>query len=83
MDIDLKKVKIADLIDDYVNDPDAGVRGFSGKLDIRPPYQREFRYDVKQQQAVIETILKGFPLNIMYWSEDGDGNYEMIDGQQA
>lgn len=70
MDIDLKKVKIADLIDDYVNDPDAGVRGFSGKLDIRPPYQREFRYDVKQQQAVIETILKGFPLNIMYWSED-------------
>ena len=82
MDIDLKKVKIADLIDGYVNDPDTGVRGFSGKLDIRPPYQREFRYDVKQQQAVIETILKGFPLNIMYWSEDGNGNYEMIDGQQ-
>ena len=75
MDIDLKKVKIADLIDGYVNDPDTGVRGFSGKLDIRPPYQREFRYDVKQQQAVIETILKGFPLNIMYWSEDGNGNY--------
>ena len=49
MDIDLKKVKIADLIDGYVNDPDTGVRGFSGKLDIRPPYQREFRYDVKQQ----------------------------------
>lgn len=82
MDIDLKKVKIADLIDGYVNDPDAGVRGFGGKLDIRPPYQREFRYDVKQQQAVIETILKGFPLNIMYWSEDDNGNYEMIDGQQ-
>ncbi|MCM1022039.1 MAG: DUF262 domain-containing protein [Muribaculum sp.] len=82
MDIELKSVKIADLIDGYVNDPDAGVRGFGGKLDIRPPYQREFRYDLKQQQAVIETILKGFPLNIMYWSEDSDGNYEMIDGQQ-
>ena len=82
MDIELKKVKIVELIDGYVNDQDSGVRGFGGKLDIRPPYQREFRYDVKQQQAVIETILKGFPLNIMYWSEDGNGNYEMIDGQQ-
>ena len=66
MDIDLKKVKIAELIDGYVNDPDAGVRGYGGKLDIRPPYQREFRYDVKQQQAVIDTILKGFPLNVLH-----------------
>lgn len=51
-------------------------------MDIRPPYQREFRYDEKQQQAVIDTILKGFPLNIMYWSVDDNGNFEMIDGQQ-
>lgn len=37
---------------------------------------------MKQQQAVIDTILKGFPLNIMYWNVSKDGNYEMIDGQQ-
>ena len=36
----------------------------------------------KQQQAVIQTILKGFPLNIMYWNVCEDGSYEMIDGQQ-
>ena len=48
----------------------------------QPSYQREFRYDEKQQQAVIDTILKGFPLNIMYWSVDDNGNFEMIDGQQ-
>lgn len=82
MKIELHSVKIRDLIDGYVNDPDAGVRGYHGKLDIRPPYQREFRYSEKQQQAVIETILKGFPLNIMYWSVDDDGCFEMIDGQQ-
>lgn len=82
MQIELKSIKIADLIDGYVNDPDTGVKGYHGKLDIRPPYQREFRYDEKQQQAVIDTILKGFPLNIMYWSVDDNGNFEMIDGQQ-
>ncbi len=82
MKIELKTIKIADLIDGYSNDPDTGVKGYGGKLDIRPPYQREFRYDVKQQRAVIDTILKGFPLNIMYWSVGKDGIFEMIDGQQ-
>ncbi len=82
MDIQLHSIKVRDLIDGYVNDPDHGVRGYGGRLDIRPPYQREFRYDVKQKQAVVNTILKGFPLNIMYWSVVGDDMYEMIDGQQ-
>lgn len=82
MKIELQSIKIADLIDGYINDPETGVKGFHGKLDIRPPYQREFRYDEKQQQAVVDTILKGFPLNIMYWSANADGNFEMIDGQQ-
>lgn len=82
MRIELQSIKISDLIEGYVNDPDTGVKGYHGKLDIRPPYQREFRYDEKQQQAVIDTILKGFPLNIMYWSVDDDGKFEMIDGQQ-
>ena len=82
MDINLQSIKVRDLIDGYVNDPDKGVRGFGGRLDIRPPYQREFRYDLKQKQAVVNTIMKGFPLNIMYWSVVGDDSYEMIDGQQ-
>lgn len=82
MNIEPKTIKIADLIDGFSNDPDTGIKGYGGKLDIRPPYQREFRYNTKQQQAVIETILNGYPLNIMYWSIDNDGNFEMIDGQQ-
>lgn len=82
MKIELKSILIRDLISGYSNDPDSGVRAYGGKLNVRPPYQREFRYNEKQKQAVVNTIMKGFPLNIMYWSEDEDGNYEMIDGQQ-
>lgn len=76
MDIKPKQIAVRDLIAGYMNDPNHGVYGYHGKLNIRPPYQREFRYELKQQQAVIETILKGYPLNIMYWSVVDDGSYE-------
>ena len=82
MNIELKSIPIRDLISGYTNDPDSGVRAYGGKPDVRPPYQREFRYDEQQKRAVIETIMKGFPLNIMYWSVDADDTFEMIDGQQ-
>ena len=51
-------------------------------MDIRPPYQREFIYKDKQREAVIDTITKSFPLNVMYWAVREDENYEVIDGQQ-
>ena len=82
MKIEQKSITVRDLVEGYVDDPNSGVYAYGGKLNVRPPYQREFRYDTKQQQAVIETILKGFPLNIMYWSVADDGTFEMIDGQQ-
>ena len=56
--------------------------GYGGKLDIRPPFQREFIYKDKERDAVIDTIVRGFPLNVMYWADRGDGTYEIIDGQQ-
>ncbi|TSC75066.1 MAG: HNH endonuclease, partial [Parcubacteria group bacterium Gr01-1014_30] len=55
---------------------------YGGKLDIRPKYQREFVYKEKQRDAVIETVKKGFPLNVMYWMIRNDGGYEVLDGQQ-
>lgn len=69
----------------YVNNEEQGVRGYNGLLDIRPPYQREFIYNDKEQQAVINTVLHGYPLNVMYWvkrSDDADCPYEVMDGQQ-
>ena len=69
MQIKLQSIKISDLIDGYVNDPDMGVKGYHGKLDIRPPYQREFRYDERQQQAVVEKpSSKDFPQHHVYAS---------------
>lgn len=84
MKIDLKKITIRELSKDYVDNAEEGVRGYGGRLDIRPPYQREFIYKDKQRDAVIDTINNGFPLNVMYWAvrEGDDGNYEIIDGQQ-
>ena len=82
MKIELKRITVRDLVEDYTDDGEGGVRGFGGKLDIRPPFQREFVYKDKQRDAVIETINKDFPLNVMYWAVRHDGTYEVIDGQQ-
>ena len=82
MKIELKKITVRDLVEDYRDDGEGGVCGYGGKLDIRPPFQREFVYKDKQRDAVIETINNGFPLNVMYWAVRQDGTYEVIDGQQ-
>lgn len=75
--------RIRDLVDGYENDLDTNhVSGFGGKLDIRPKYQRNFRYSDKQQKAVMNTVVQGFPLNTMYWVKTKDGTYEVLDGQQ-
>lgn len=82
MKIELHSIKVADLVNGYVNEEEEGVRGYGGKLDIRPPYQREFVYESEQEQAVIHTVLNAFPLNSIYWAVREDGTYEVIDGQQ-
>ena len=82
MKIELKEITIRELTEGYIDNAENGVKGFGGKLDIRPPYQREFIYKEKQRNAVIDTIKKEFPLNVMYWAVREDGNYEVIDGQQ-
>ncbi|MCK5537802.1 MAG: DUF262 domain-containing protein, partial [Bacteroidales bacterium] len=82
MNIELKEITVRELTNGYEDNEEAGVVGFNGKLDIRPPYQREFIYKDKQRDAVIDTITKEFPLNVMYWAVREDGNFEVIDGQQ-
>ena len=82
MKIELKEITVRELTDGYQDNAEGGVVGYGGKLDIRPPFQREFIYKDKQRDAVIDTITKEFPLNVMYWAVREDGNYEVIDGQQ-
>lgn len=82
MKIELKEITIRDLTAGYKDNEDGGVVGYDGKLDIRPPYQREFIYKDKQRDAVIDTLTKDYPLNVMYWAVRDDGEFELIDGQQ-
>lgn len=82
MKIDLHEIKVSDLFEDFEDNAEAGVVGYGGKLDIRPPYQREFIYKDKQRDAVIDTVRKDYPLNVMYWAVREDGKLEVIDGQQ-
>ncbi len=82
MKIQLINLTVRDLVAGYRDDGEGGVRGYGGKLDIRPPFQREFIYKEKERDAVIGSILKNYPLNVMYWADRGDGTYEIIDGQQ-
>ena len=82
MRIELRTVTVKELVKDYNDNGEGGVVGYGGKLDIRPPCQREFIYKDKQRDAVIDTINNHFPLNVMYWAVRDDGTFEVIDGQQ-
>jgi hypothetical protein len=82
MKIELKEITIKEVANGYINSNEEGVTGYNGKLNIRPKYQREFVYKDKQRDAVIETIWKNFPLNVMYWVVNGDDSFEVLDGQQ-
>ena len=82
MKIEQKSVTVKEIFDGYIDKGDDGVFAFGGRLAIRPAYQREFVYDKKQAEAVIHTILNGYPLNVMYWVRTGADSYEVLDGQQ-
>lgn len=60
-----------------------GLFGLSGKLTIQPEYQRNYIYaDGKKDVAVIESILKGYPLGLIYFNTVEEGEFEVLDGQQ-
>jgi len=82
MNINLMNITIKELIKGYLDSGDEGVVAYGGKLNVRPPYQREFIYGPKDTEEVIRTVNNGFPLNVMYWNLINDGEYEIIDGQQ-
>ena len=83
MKIVLKEVSVQELSKDYINnDNENGVIGYSAKLNIRPKFQREYVYKDAQRDKVIDTVMKGYPLNVMYWAVNSDNTFELLDGQQ-
>jgi len=77
-----KSVSIRELMNSYSDKKDDGVFGYNGNLDIRPAFQRAFKYKADKQKAVINTIRNHYHLGVMYWAKIGNGKYEVIDGQQ-
>lgn len=79
------EITIKDICDGFVyNELEGkGLFGLSGKLTIQPEYQRNYIYaDGKRDVAVIESILKGYPLGLIYFNKVSDDNFEVLDGQQ-
>lgn len=82
MKIKLHEIPVREVVEGYIDSAENGVRGYSGRLNIRPAFQREFIYKDKQRDEVVRTVQKNFPLNVMYWVKSDDGNFEVLDGQQ-
>ena len=81
MKIELHEISISDIVKGYIDNQEEGVLGYNKRLNIRPKYQREFVYKDKQRDAVIDSIIKTYPLNVMYWVKNGK-TFEVLDGQQ-
>jgi hypothetical protein len=81
----LKKYKISEIVDGFVyNELEGrGLFGLSGRLTIQPECQRNYIYaDGKKDVAVIESILKGYPLGLIYFNDAAKDRFEVLDGQQ-
>lgn len=75
MKIELVNIPVSEIYEEYNNSEETGVVGYGGKLNIRPPFQREFVYKDKQRDEVIRTIMGGFPLNSIYFTKNNEGSY--------
>jgi len=86
MTIQRKSVTVRQLIEGFRDLGEAGVFSMNNKLTIRPSYQREFKYEGKLQHNVIDSIVEGYPLGVMYWAKNKKGEsdfmFECLDGQQ-
>lgn len=85
MQTTLKQYKISKIVDGFVyNEYEGkGLFGLSGKLTIQPEYQRNYIYAEKnREEAVIDSLLKGYPLGLIYFNKIGEDKFEVLDGQQ-
>lgn len=82
LNISKKYVTVEQLSRGYSDTIDGGIVAYDGKLNVRPPYQREFVYNDKQREAVIQSIIKNCPIGVFNWGKSDVGGWEIIDGQQ-
>lgn len=81
----LKQYPVSEVLEGFRYDKNEGkgLYGLNGKLTIQPEFQRNYIYgDGKKDAAVIESVLKGYPLGLIYFSVADGGQLEVLDGQQ-
>lgn len=85
MRTDLKQYTVAEICDGFVYNEyeEKGIFGLSGRLTIQPEYQRNYIYDDgKRDVAVIDSVLKGYPIGLFYFVRTENNRLEVLDGQQ-
>lgn len=85
MQTEIKHYTIQELLDGfiYLDSEDRGLFGMNGKLVIQPEYQRNYIYgDGIKDVAVVNSVLKGWPIGILYFYSSDNDTYELLDGQQ-
>ena len=85
MQTELKKYTVKDMCKGFVyNELEGkGLYGLDGALTIQPEYQRNYIYsELGRDVGVIESVLKGYPLGLIYFNKLPDNKFEVLDGQQ-
>lgn len=85
MEATLREITVKDICEGFVyNEYEGkGLFGLGGRLTIQPEYQRNYIYaDGKRDVAVIESVIKGYPIGLIYFNKTGADTYEVLDGQQ-
>jgi len=85
MKTELKHYRVADIVEgfEYNELEGKGLFGLDGRLTIQPEYQRNYIYaDGKKDVAVVQSLLKGYPLGLIYFNKTSEDTFEVLDGQQ-
>ena len=86
MTIISKSVTIREFVEGYNNQDkeENGITTMNGKLNLHPSVMRSYirQNDINWKRSLIESIIMGCPIGLMYWGDNGDGTYENVDGQQ-
>ena len=84
MKTEQKKIKIKDIVQGFKEAEDGTVVGLNGRLDIRPPYQREYIHENNDnfKKNLINSIYQNLPIGLIYFAAKDGGGYELLDGQQ-
>ncbi|MCI5779294.1 MAG: DUF262 domain-containing protein [Lentisphaeria bacterium] len=82
MKFELNQITVEAIAENFTDRGEQGAFGYRGRLTIRPAYHREFVCDDARRDAVVTSLLRGYPLGVMHWVKNGDDAWEVLDGRR-